>query len=567
MHPLLASLPIVALIVAMTARAPKARLPLPAHLALPGAGALALLLQALAGPGGGAAILSARIIEGVLTSLMPLAVVFGAVLLFRTLGTSGAMDAITARLERAVPDPVLRVVLIAWSFAYLVEGLSGFGTPAALAAPLLVGLGFPPVRAGAACLVMNTVPVVFGAVGMPIWFGFGELDLTPDQLRSIGLAAALVQCAAAPVIVALALRLLFPWSALRARALPIACVVIATVAASSVTALFSVEFPSIIGGVCALAAAFALGRIASAPAPPAAARVPAPPKMPLWRAAFPLVATVALLAVTRIEPLGLRGLLNAEAPAATISLGPLGALSVSAALVVRFEGILGTGISWSMALLYVPFIIPFVVVALASAPLLRLSPRRTRDVWRGSARSLLLPAVALAGALVFVKLMMHGAEGVPLVSIGRALADGVARIHAPLWLGAASLLGALGAFFSGSATVSNLTFAPVQAEIAESLGLETTRVLALQAIGAAMGNMVCVHNIVAVAAVLGLTGGGRREKRRTPQSSDLPATPEGLAVPVRSGSPAEKPVAAILRLNALPLTLALVAAALAAAVV
>jgi len=132
-HPLLASLPIVALVAAMTLRAPRAGLPFPAHLALPGAAALALLLQALA-PISVPTALAARIIEGLLTSLMPLAIVFGAVLLFRTLRTSGTMRAITARFERAVPDPVLRVVLIAWSFAYLVEGLSGFGTPAALAA-------------------------------------------------------------------------------------------------------------------------------------------------------------------------------------------------------------------------------------------------------------------------------------------------------------------------------------------------------------------------------------------------------------------------------------------------
>jgi lactate permease len=68
----------------------------------------------------------------------------------------------------------------------------------------------------------------------------------------------------------------------------------------------------------------------------------------------------------------------------------------------------------------------------------------------------------------------------------------------------APLLGALGSFFSGSATVSNLTFGPVQHAIAERLGLDPIRVLAMQTAGAAMGNMVCIHNIVAVAAVLGV---------------------------------------------------------------
>lgn len=567
MHPILASLPILALIAAMTVRAPRARLPLPAHIALPAAAVLALLLQSLAGPpADGVRVLAARVVEGLLTALMPLAIVFGAVLLFRSLAASGAMAAITARLERAVPDAVLRVVLIAWSFSYLVEGLTGFGTPAALAAPLLVGLGFPPVRAAAACLVMNTVPVVFGAVGMPVWFGLGELDLSVVQIRSIATTAAILQCVAAPVVVALALRLLFPWSDLRRRALPIAAVVAATLVPSTITAFFSVEFPTIVGGVCALAAAFAAGVLVRTRDRAATNAVPKP-SMPLWRAAFPLVATVLLLAVTRIEPLRLRALLNAETPAARLALGPLGEFSVSAALVARLDDILGAGISWSMPLLYVPFIIPFVVVVIASAPVVGLSARRTGTVAANAARSLALPAVALAGALVFVKLMMHGGAASSVVAIGRALADGVALIHGPLWLGAAPLVGALGSFFSGSATVSNLTFAPVQAEIAEQLGLDLPRVLALQAVGAAMGNMVCVHNIVAVAAVLGLTAGSTpRGVRPSPAPPEPPRSSRPDSAPTSSTTqPQEDPVAAILRLNALPLAaFAAVAAATAA---
>lgn len=659
MNPFLASFPIIALVAAMTIRAPKARLPLPAHIALPAAAVLALVLQTLAGADGtGATVLSARIIEGLLTSLTPLAIVFGAILLFKTLKSSGAMDAILARLEQSVPDQVMRVVLIAWSFSYLVEGLSGFGTPAALAAPLLVGLGFPPVRAAAACLVMNTVPVVFGAVGMPIWFGLGELELTAEQLQSIAISAAIVQCAAAPVVVALALRMLFPWKALRSRALQIATVVAATMGASTITALFSTEFPTIVGGVCSLAAAFAVGRwwmrrgktardtaeadaIAAraadsrpsnvtargaasstaidkptsaptgSPAPARASATPTTsPDLPRWRAAFPLVATVALLALTRIEPLGLRDLLQADAPAATIPLGPVGDFSISPALVVGLADILRTDIAWSMDLLYVPFIIPFVIVVALSAPLLRLSARRTLGVAADAARSLTLPAIALAGALVFVKLMMHGeGEAAPVVAIGRGLAGAVAVVWAPLWLPAAPLVGALGSFFSGSATVSNLTFAPVQAEIAEQLHLDASRVLALQSVGAAMGNMVCIHNIVAVAAVLGLTGGGKTDRngeavnnrpddgagapdsdtttergaasgwrytradasdasdaRNASDATDAPESPRSAeAKPASFPTEPTDPVAAILRLTALPLTAFAAVAALVAA--
>jgi lactate permease len=73
-----------------------------------------------------------------------------------------------------------------------------------------------------------------------------------------------------------------------------------------------------------------------------------------------------------------------------------------------------------------------------------------------------------------------------------------------LWIYVAGFLGALGSFFAGSATISNLTFGPIQLRIAQDLGVSPTTMLAVQSVGAALGNMVAIHNIVAVCAVLGL---------------------------------------------------------------
>jgi lactate permease len=84
------------------------------------------------------------------------------------------------------------------------------------------------------------------------------------------------------------------------------------------------------------------------------------------------------------------------------------------------------------------------------------------------------------------------------------LGDTLARITAENWQWAAAPLGALGPFVAGSSTIANLTFGGMQSAIAESLGLNTTTILALQSTGAALGNMICIANIVAVAAVLGL---------------------------------------------------------------
>ena len=111
-----------------------------------------------------------------------------------------------------------------------------------------------------------------------------------------------------------------------------------------------------------------------------------------------------------------------------------------------------------------------------------------------------MPFIALVGALIMVKFMMIGCESSPIMTTGQAFSD----IMGANWQWVASYLGALGAFFSGSATVSNLTFGGIQQTIAHTAGLPEATILALQSVGAAMGNMVCINNIIAVSTILGI---------------------------------------------------------------
>ena len=81
-------------------------------------------------------------------------------------------------------------MIIGWSFAFMIEGASGFGTPAAIAAPILMSLGFNPLKVAIFALVMNSVPVSFGAVGTPTWFGFAPLGLDQKSIMEIGMQPA-----------------------------------------------------------------------------------------------------------------------------------------------------------------------------------------------------------------------------------------------------------------------------------------------------------------------------------------------------------------------------------------
>jgi lactate permease len=279
-------------------------------------------------------------------------------------------------------------MLVGWAFSFLIEGLSGFGTPAALAAPILVGLGFPALRVAAMCLIMNSVPVSFGAVGTPTWFGLSGVNLATGELGEIGWRTALVHAAAAPVIALLALRVVTPWAQIRRRLAFVMLIVAASVGPFVLAARFNVEFPSIVGGLAGLIGAALLVKwrvglpSATKPSAMTAAAAPATPStaasISLTRAIMPLAATVVLLAVTRIDALGLKALLNFDSATASATIPGVGKAWVSPALVVGLRDILGTDADWRMPLLYVPFILPFVVVALAAIPVLRMPPRGPR---------------------------------------------------------------------------------------------------------------------------------------------------------------------------------------------
>jgi lactate permease len=477
--------------------------PMPSARALPLAAVVAYGSR-LAWFGTDANLVNASVVAGSLVALTPILIVWGAIFFFRTMEHSGAMETIRRWLNHLSRNRVAQVVIIGWSFQFLIEGASGFGTPAALAGPLLVGLGFPPLRVAMACLILNSVPVSFGAVGTPTWFGFGQLGLSAEELRAVAWKTALIHSAAAAVVPLLAFRLLVSWQEIRRNLAFIYLALAASVVPMFLLALVDDEFPAVAGGLIGLIFTvwLACRRIGLACEDEAAAEDAgaAPSARAVVKALFPLWATVLVLLVTRIPALGLRGLLTAAVPAWDFPLGSLGVFSISPALVLNLRGIFGTDTDWTHQLLYVPSLIPFVLISVVSWRVLAAPAGTARNVWRESTARMRNPILALLGALVFVRLLMVGEDQSSVMLIGHSLAAATGG----WWQYLAAYLGALGSFFAGSCTISTLTFGPIQDSIASRMGLERTTILALQSVGGAMGNMVAIHNIVAVCSVLGL---------------------------------------------------------------
>src|SRR5699024_4711699 len=97
--------------------------------------------------------------------------VFGSILLLNTLKEGGALSSIRQGFMDVSPDRRIQVIIVAWLFGSLIEGSSGFGTPSAVGAPLLLALGFPAMAAVMSMLIIQSTPVSFGAVGTPMIVG------------------------------------------------------------------------------------------------------------------------------------------------------------------------------------------------------------------------------------------------------------------------------------------------------------------------------------------------------------------------------------------------------------
>jgi lactate permease len=494
--------PIVILIYMMTKKNG-----VPSYVALPITALLVYLIKLVyfsADPN----LINATIINGLLTAWVPIFIIWGAILLFKTMERTGAMDTVHAWLNGITTNPVGQLMIIGWAFAFLIEGASGFGTPAAIAAPILVGMGFKPLPVACLTLVMNSVPVTFGAVGTPTWFGMGQLNLPPEQILHIGVESAILHGAAALVIPVIALSFVVSWKEIGRNIGFVYASILSCVIPYILLALVNYEFPSLVGGMIGLILSVLMAErgIGLSAAEPNAANLaePAPgtekKRDSLAKASFPIWGTIAILVLTRIPQLGLKGLLNTAEPAYDVALGTLGEIRVSAALVLTLSNIFGADSTWSFNTLYIPAFIPFFLVSAISLILFKAKPSVIKAIWLETVHRMTKPILALLGALVMVKLITVGGEKAMTITIGQAFA----RLFEGSWQFFASYLGALGAFFSGSNTVSNLTFAGIQQSIAKTLGLDASRILALQSVGGAMGNMVCINNIVAVCSILGL---------------------------------------------------------------
>ena len=469
----------------------------------------------------------ASTLQGLVITLGLLWIIFGAILLLNTLKHSGGITAIRAGFATISPDRRIQAIIIAWLFGCFIEGASGFGTPAAIAAPLLVAIGFPAMAAVLMGMLVQSTPVSFGAVGTPIIVGVSTgLDSTvigaqlieqgsswAEFLQLITSEVAIIHAivgTAMPLIMVLMLTRFFgaekSWKA-GFEVLPFALFAgLAFTLPYAATGIFlGPEFPSLGGGLIGLAIVTTAARKGFLLPKTTWDFAPAKDWPSEWlgtvemkldqltaksmssiRAWLPYVLVGLLLVISRVIP---------EVDAAL------------KAVAASFPDILGeSGVSASFMPLYLPGGI-LVAVVIATFFLHGMKARELGAAVKESSGVLLSAGFVLLFTLPMVRILINsGVNEAELASMPILMALWVAESVGGIYPLLAPSIGALGAFIAGSNTVSNMMFSQFQFGVADNLGISGALIVAAQAIGAAAGNMIAIHNVVAASATVGLLG-------------------------------------------------------------
>lgn len=478
----------------------------------------------------------ASTLQGLGITVSVLWIVFGAILLLNTLKHTGAITTIRNGFTDISPDRRIQAIIIAWCFGSFIEGASGFGTPAAIAAPLLVAIGFPALAAVLMGMMIQSTPVSFGAVGTPIIVGVNRgLDTHnisetlvangsswDAYLQQITTGVALTHAVVGilmPVLMAMMLTRFFGKNRSWTEGLDILPFALFaglafTLPYALTGVLLGAEFPALMGGLVSLAVVVTAAKKGFL-VPKTTWDFPPETEWPSeWLGSLKMN-----LDEMKAKPMGLALAWTPYVLLAVILVASRVSSEFKAMLLsvqLSFNNILGeTGVSTSIDPLYLPGGI-LVFVAILAVLLQSRNPTPLLKAVGESSKTLVGAGFVLVFTIPMVRIFINsGINGADLASMPVTTANFAAGLVGQAFPALSATVGALGAFIAGSNTVSNMMFSQFQFEVAQTLNISTVVVVALQAVGAAAGNMVAIHNVVAASATVGLLGREGATLRKT----------------------------------------------------
>ena len=487
--------------------------------------------------------IAASTVQGLFVTFDILLIIFGAILLLKTLERSGGVAAIRRSFNGISDDRRVQIVIVAWLFGSFIEGAAGFGTPAAVAAPLMVALGFPVTASVMLGMMIQSTAVTFGAAGTPMMVGVTEGLRSPEitaQLTAAGMSFAeyrqiitnYVVClhgitgTLMPTLMVMMTTRFFGKRKSWTEGLSIVPFTIFgglafTIPYAITGFVLGPEFPSLLGSAVGLMiVVFAAKRgfllpkdtwnfakreewpedwsTDVAPADESKLEERYIPTVSAW-APYGVLALLLVLSRLRQLPLG----------------------EFLQRVKISWTDIFSTGVSGATTPFYLPATM-LVCAVMVTWVLHRMSRQQIVAAIQDSSKTILGAGFVLLFTVPMVRVYINSGVnsyefvgGATLPSMPIAMATWVAENVGQVWPLFAPVIGALGAFIAGSNTVSNLMFSLFQHGVATQLSISGAMVVALQAVGAAAGNMIAIHNVVAASATVGLLGQEGATLRKT----------------------------------------------------
>lgn len=414
-------------------------------------------------------------VEGILNALWPIClVIVAAMFTYNLTLETKAMDKIKQMLTMVSNDKRVLVLIIAWGFGGFMEGMAGFGTAVAIPASMLVALGFEPIFSAVVCLVANAAPTAFGSVGVPTTtLGSVTGVDVPTLASATGLQLSLFMFITPFVMVAMCgkgfkgLKGMIPTTLISSL-----CFVVPFYLASH---FLGAELPDILGSICCMVGTVIASRIFNRN-PPAefcisAEKSESSKSIALGeaiRAWMPFLLIFVLLMVTSslIPPIH-------------------DFLAQFKSTVHVYAGDDTSTLSFSWV--NTPGILIF-IAAIIGGLVQGASFSTMWKVFKKTMVSMAKTILTICSVLALAKVMSHSGMISDIAKFFVAATGHYYPFVAPL-------IGALGAFVTGSGTSTTVLFGGLQAETASALGINAAWLASANTVGACIGKMICPQSI------------------------------------------------------------------------
>lgn len=412
-------------------------------------------------------------------------IVFAAILLYNVTVETGQFEVLKQSLGALTRDRRMQALMIAFAFGAFMEGAAGFGAPVAIAASMLVALGFEPFYAAALCLLANTAPVAFGSIGIPLTTLATVTGLPLARLSAdVGRICAPVSC----ILPAYLVVVMSGWKGLRGvLGAAIACGLAFGGTQFLVSNFVGPELTDILGSIAAIAALVVAERFSGRPRHDTGVS-----RAAMLRAWAPYALLVMCVLIWGFKPIqsqfqhftisfpwpGLHNLIQRMPPSVV--------RPANYPAIYNFNWLAASGTSCMVAVI-------------ASVLVLRMRPARIAQVLVATFRQLWVAEATIAMVLALAFLMNYSGA---TTTLGLAFAATGAMF--PLF---SALLGWLGVFLTGSDTSANALFGSLQVVTAHRLGMDPILMAAANSSGGVMGKMISLTSIAVAAAATSLKPG------------------------------------------------------------